>query len=136
VKPLREAVVHAAVGAAMHDPRFQRVQVSELDSVIVEVSALTEPEMIDCTALELPKHVRVGKDGLIVSAPMTSGLLLPQVATEMKLTPEKFLSLTCQKAGLLPDAWLMSDVEVRRFQAEIFVEETPRGLVVRFHAET
>jgi len=129
VKPLGEAVVHAAVGAATHDPRFPRVRASELGSLRVEVSALTAPEAIECKALELPNHVRVGTDGLIVSGMGTSGLLLPQVATEMGLTPDEFLSLTCQKAGLLPDAWLTEDLEVRRFQAEVFGEATPRGVV-------
>ncbi|HVC26957.1 MAG TPA: TIGR00296 family protein [Nitrososphaerales archaeon] len=129
VKPLREAVVHAAVGAASHDPRFPRVRSSELASLRVEVSALTEPEAIECNAIDLPDNVRVGTDGLIVSGLGRSGLLLPQVATEMGLTPDDFLSLTCEKAGLLPDAWLTPDVQVRRFQAEVFAEATPRGVV-------
>jgi uncharacterized protein (TIGR00296 family) len=129
VKPLREAVVHAAVGAATHDPRFPRVRKPELDSLRIEVSALTEPETIECRRHELPGHVRIGMDGLIVSGMGTSGLLLPQVATEMGLTPDVFLSLTCEKAGLLPDAWLTEDVQVRRFQAEVFAEATPRGVV-------
>jgi uncharacterized protein len=129
VKPLGEAVFEAAVGAATRDPRFPRLEADELDSLTVEVSALTEPETIECGPLELPKHVRVGTDGLIVSGMGTSGLLLPQVATELRLTPETFLSLTCEKAGLFPDAWLTSKVKVLRFQAEVFGEATPRGLV-------
>jgi len=129
VKPLGEAVVHAAVGAATHDPRFPSVMVEELGSLTVEVSALTAPEIIECEALELPRHVRIGTDGLIVSGIGRSGLLLPQVATEMKLAPDVFLSLTCEKAGLPADAWLRDGVEVRRFQAEVFAEATPRGVV-------
>jgi uncharacterized protein len=134
VKPLWEAVVHAAAGAATHDPRFSRVRKPELDRLTIEVSALTEPEIIGCKPHELPGHVRVGKDGLIVSGMGTSGLLLPQVATDMGLTPDVFLSLTCEKAGLLPDAWLTADVQVRRFQAEVFAEATPRGAVGELRA--
>ena len=129
VKPLGEAVVHAAFGAATHDPRFPMVRAAELDSLVVEVSALTAPETLKCRALELPGHVRIGTDGLIVSGMGTSGLLLPQVATEMGLTPDVFLSLTCEKAGLPADAWLNAELEVRRFQAEVFSEATPRGVV-------
>jgi uncharacterized protein len=129
VKPLWEAVVHAAVGAATRDPRFPSVREQELDSLTVEVSALTEPEVVECRAHELPDHVRVGRDGLIVSGMGTSGLLLPQVAIELGLAPNVFLSLTCEKAGLLPDAWLREEVQVRRFQAEVFAEATPRGAV-------
>lgn len=129
VKPLGEAVFEAAVGAATRDPRFPRVQAHEVDSLTVEVSALTEPTVIACKPLELPKHVDVGRDGLIVSWLGTSGLLLPQVGTEMGLTPEAFLSLTCEKAGLFPDAWLAPDVRVSKFQAEVFAESAPRGAV-------
>jgi uncharacterized protein len=129
VKPLGEAVFEAAVGAATRDPRFPRVEAYELDSLKVEVSALTEPEVIECNAIDLPDHVRIGTDGLIVSGLGRSGLLLPQVATEMGLTPDDFLSLTCEKAGILPDAWLTPDVKVLRFQAEVFAEATPRGVV-------
>jgi uncharacterized protein len=136
VKPLAEAVVHAAVGAATQDPRFPRVRKHELDSLTVEVSALTEPEAIRCEPRELPTHVRVGSDGLIVSGMGTSGLLLPQVATEMGLAPDAFLSLTCEKAGLPHDAWLSPDVQVRRFQAEVFGEATPRGVVEKPRARS
>ena len=129
LKPLWEADVHSAVGAALHDPRFARVEAKELDSLTVEVSALTEPEPVEAKPLELPSRVRIGTDGLIVTGKDTSGLLLPQVATEMGLTPETFLSLTCEKAGLPADAWLIGKVKVLRFQAEVFVEATPRGSV-------
>jgi AmmeMemoRadiSam system protein A len=130
VEPLGEALVRAATGAAAHDPRFPRVVPSELDSLTVEVSALTKPEILACPAAERPVWVRVGTDGLIASGHGRSGLLLPQVATEMGLTAEVFLSLTCQKAGLSSDAWRSSSVEISRFQAEVFGERTPRGAIV------
>jgi len=126
-KPLGEAVMEAAVGAAARDPRFPPVAPRELDGLLVEVSALTEPEPLRCKPVELPSHVRIGTDGLIVTSLGSGGLLLPQVATEMNLTPEDFLSHTCLKAGLLPDAWLTDKVQVQRFQAEVFAETTPRG---------
>ncbi len=129
VMPLRHAVSEAAVGAATRDPRFPRVTASELESIVVEVSALTEPEVIECKPEELPNHVHVGADGLIVSGLGTSGLLLPQVATDLGLDQKSFLSLTCEKAGLFADAWLNAGIRVQRFQAEIFSELSPRGEV-------
>jgi len=129
VKPLGEAIFEAAVGAATRDPRFQRVEPDELDGLTVEVSALTEPEELKVKAADLPKHVRIGVDGLIVSGMGSSGLLLPQVATEYEASAETFLSMTCEKAGLFPDSWLAPNVVVRRFQAEVFTEMTPRGAV-------
>ena len=129
VKPLGEAVFEAAVGAATRDPRFPRVEARELCSLTVEVSALTEPEDIEVEPLGRPGHVRVGTDGLIVTGFGRSGLLLPQVGAEMRLAPEEFLSLTCEKAGLPPDSWLSRGTKVQRFQAEVFREATPGGRV-------
>jgi uncharacterized protein (TIGR00296 family) len=129
IKPLREAVFEAAAGAATRDPRFPMVEEGEIDELTVEVSALTEPRAIGCKPLELPRHVAVGVDGLIVAGMGTSGLLLPQVASELSLTAEGFLSLTCEKAGLFPDAWLDERVRVLKFQAEVFAEGAPRGAV-------
>ena len=101
VKPLGEAIVEAAIGAAGYDPRFPRVESRELDTILVEVSALTKPEEIRyASPLELPGLVKTGVDGLIVSNSHTSGLLLPQVATEYSMNSEDFLSHTCLKAGL------------------------------------
>lgn len=134
VMPLGEAVFEAAVGAATRDPRFPRVEAYELDSLTVEVSALTKPEAVEAPPLELPTRVRIGTDGLIVSGMGTSGLLLPQVASDLSLTPEAFLSLTCEKAGLFPDAWLTPKVKVLRFQAEVFGEAAPRGAVEELKA--
>ncbi|MGA2665882.1 MAG: TIGR00296 family protein [Nitrososphaerales archaeon] len=132
VMQLGEAVREAAIQAAAYDPRFPRVEPKELDEVLVEVSALTRPEKVACdTPRDLPRHVRVGVDGLIVSSPGRSGLLLPQVAAEYGLSAEDFLTQTCLKAGLPPDSWLTRDVTVQRFQAEVFSETSPRGKVRR-----
>jgi AMMECR1 domain-containing protein len=48
--------------------------------------------------------------------------LLPQVATEHGWDRETFLSHTCIKAGLPPDAWRRGAI-VYRFEAEVFGEE-------------
>ncbi len=132
IMQLGEAIREAAIRAAAYDPRFPKVEPSELEGLLVEVSALTRPERIAVKSpKELPKHVRIGVDGLIVSSLVTSGLLLPQVATEYKLSAEDFLVQTCLKAGLPPDAWLTDKVKVERFQAEVFSETSPRGKVKR-----
>ncbi|MDA4135855.1 MAG: TIGR00296 family protein [Thaumarchaeota archaeon] len=132
IKELGEAVVEASISAAAYDPRFPKVEPTELDGLLVEVSALTKPEKLEWSSpKELPKRVRIGVDGLIVSNALTSGLLLPQVATEYKLSPEDFLSDTCLKAGLRADSWLTDKIVVQRFQAEVFSETSPRGKVKR-----
>jgi hypothetical protein len=132
VMQLGEAVREASMQAAAYDPRFPKVEPKELDGLLVEVSALTKPEKVKCDSpLELPKHVRIGEDGLIVTSPWGSGLLLPQVATENKFSPEEFLTQTCLKAGLSADAWLTGATTVQKFQAEVYSETSPRGKIKR-----
>jgi len=132
VKSLGEAVQEAAIVAASEDPRFPPVQKDELQSIVVEVSVLTNPELIEVPRrLEMPSMVKVGEDGLIVSNSVSSGLLLPQVAVENGMGPEDFLSHACMKAGLTPDSWLDPATKVQRFQAEVFAERSPRGEVFR-----
>jgi uncharacterized protein (TIGR00296 family) len=132
IKPLGQAIQEAAIAASSEDPRFPPVSAAELNSVVLEVSILTQPKVISTPRTQdLPSKVRIGVDGLIVSRHGFSGLLLPQVATEYSMDQTEFLSQACMKAGLLPDSWLDRDTEVQAFQAEVFAEITPRGEVVR-----
>jgi hypothetical protein len=135
VKRLGDAIREAAVAAASEDPRFPPVGREELDSILVEVSVLTIPRDLDMPRREMPSRVRIGRDGLMISRPYASGLLLPQVATEFGMDQVEFLSQACIKAGLPPDAWLDPVTRVQVFQAEIFAETEPRGEVVRMASE-
>jgi uncharacterized protein (TIGR00296 family) len=135
VKRLGEAIREAAIAAASEDPRFPPVTRVELDSILVEVSVLTPPEDLEAPKKELPSHVQIGRDGLLVSNSHSSGLLLPQVATEFGMDQLEFLSQACMKAGLPPDAWLLPRTRVQVFQAEVFTEKSPRGEVVSVSGE-
>lgn len=132
VMPLYEAIIKSAVYAATEDPRFPPVQEDELGSVIFEVSLLTVPERIFVRdPEEYPERVEIGKDGLIIRYMGFSGLLLPQVATEYSMGSVEFLDHTCLKAGLSPGCWKRRGVEVYKFQAEIFTEVEPGGIIQR-----
>ena len=136
VMRLGDAIVEAAVAASTEDLRFPPLTTSELDSVVFEVSALTLPTPLrPSRRADLPGQVRIGVDGLIVSGSGTSGLLLPQVATEFGMSQTEFLSQACLKAGLPPGSWLEEGTTVQVFQAEIFAEESPHGKVVRVELE-
>ncbi len=132
VLPLKEAIVASATAAAVEDGRFEPVTADELDGLVVEVSLLTAPKaIVAATPEELVRKVIVGRHGLIVREGRRGGLLLPQVATEWKWTPQEFLEHTCQKAGQPPDFWKSPRATVLAFEAEIFAESEPRGEVVR-----
>jgi uncharacterized protein (TIGR00296 family) len=132
VAPLIDAIRDSAVNASTRDPRFRPMRLEELNRVKVEVSLLTRPaEIAVKKPTEYPKHVRVGEDGLIVQHGWARGLLLPQVPVEWGWNSEEFLSQTCIKAGLMPDAWLQPGTKVFKFQAEVFSEKEPGGDVCR-----
>ena len=126
---LKDAIPDSAVSAAVRDPRFPHVRYEEMEDIVVEVTILTPPVKIDAMPSDLPKHVEVGRHGLIVRKGAYQGLLLPQVATEWGFDAEEFLSQTCVKAGLFPDAWLTGAV-VYSFEGQIFTELEPDGDVV------
>jgi uncharacterized protein (TIGR00296 family) len=130
--PLVQAVIQSAISSATEDPRFCPISSSELDKVVFEVSVLTPPQRIEAKkAKEYPTKIKVGEDGLIVEKGIYKGLLLPQVPVEWGWDEEEFLCQCCAKAGLPPDNWLLEGTRLYRFQAIIFEEETPKGMVKR-----
>lgn len=123
---LWDAIVSSAISAAVADPRFYPVQKDELGGIITEVTVLTPPELAPVQGWDLIDAIEIGRHGLIVKKGLASGLLLPQVAPENDFTPHDFLSHTCMKAGLQPDAWLRG-AEVYWFEGQIFSEKCPGG---------
>ncbi len=130
-QPFIEGLVNSAINAATRDPRFPEVSPEELDDITVEVSMLTVPEEVEVEDSEkYPEKIEVGRDGLIVKYGGAEGLLLPQVPVDNDWDSEEFLSQTCVKAGLSPDAWIKEDISLEKFSAQVFKEKEPRGEVV------
>jgi len=134
---LVKATIVSAIEAATGDPRFPSVTPEELDrDLVIEVSVLTPPEKIEADPGELPMHIFIGVNGLIVERGPQRGLLLPQVAVEWGWDEQEFLANCSLKAGLAPDEWLLKDVKVFKFQATVFRERSPKGPVERRAIET
>jgi uncharacterized protein (TIGR00296 family) len=130
--PLHQAVINAAIAAATSDPRFEPVSMEEMDAIALELSILSQPELISAKdPREYREKIKVGRDGLIINWRYGSGLLLPQVPVEYGWDEERFLCETCVKAGALPDCWFHNDTRLYRFEAIVFKEITPKGEVVR-----
>ena len=82
VMPLKSAIIEAA-SSAIRDPRFLPLTEKELNHILVEITILTKPELLNVKKPELyPQHINIGKDGLIINYKGRSGLLLPQVTVE------------------------------------------------------
>jgi AmmeMemoRadiSam system protein A len=113
---LGESVARCAADAALHDPRFSRMRVEELEALEIEVSLLSPLEPIR------PEEVEIGNHGLMVEQGSRRGLLLPQVAVEHRLGREQFLAETCAKAGLPREAWKDPETKLYGFQCEVIAE--------------
>jgi len=130
--PLTQAVIESSINSATQDPRFHPLSLSELESVVFEVSVLTPHQKITVEKpIEYPFKIKVGKDGITVERGMFKGLLLPQVPVEWKWDEEEFLCQCCIKAGLPPDCWLLNGTKIHKFQAIIFQEDQFTGEVKR-----
>lgn len=129
IMPLKEAILESAQSAT-RDPRFTPLEVRELDKIIIEVTILTKPEQITVNRpIEYLSQIEIGHDGLIVEQGSYKGLLLPQVPIEQHWEKEEFLSQTCMKAGLMPDAWFDKTTKIFKFSGQIFTEIEPHGQI-------
>lgn len=114
LEPLAGVVADCAVAAATSDPRFSRLNVTELRELQIEVSVLSRPQEVRA------EEVQPGIHGVIISRGENRGILLPQVAAERGWPQERFLEETCEKAGLPVDAWRDPATRIEVFTAEVF----------------
>ncbi len=125
---LTDGLIDSAISAATSDPRFPKLKPEELENVTVEISILTQPKEVEVNnSKQCSEKIEIGKDGLIVKCRGREGLLLPQVPVDRDWDEEEFLSQTCVKAGLSPDTWVESDVDIQKFSAQVFKEKSPKG---------
>jgi AmmeMemoRadiSam system protein A len=117
VSPLCQAVSTSALNAAFRDPRFHPLSAVEWPGIGLEISVMGPILRVNDV-----DEIVCGLDGLIVSHGHRAGLLLPQVAVEYGWDRNTFLSQTCTKAGLEPDAWRSAVVRIDRFRAHVFGE--------------
>lgn len=126
--PLVDAIIDSAISAATSDPRFPKVRGHELKSIVIEVSVLTPPMLIEVDdPRNYVKEIKIGEDGLIIERGLSKGLLLPQVPVEWHWDVEEFLANCCMKTGLPPDAWLVKGTKIYKFSCIIAKEEHLNG---------
>ncbi len=134
VYPLFDIIHRVSISSALEDPRFQPITKDELDKIVIELSILTPPKLLEVDdPNEYLNLIVIGRDGLIAERGMRRGLLLPQVPVDhgRNWDVETFLKHTCNKAYLPNDAWKEKDTKIYSFQAILFEEEEPHGEVKR-----
>ena len=129
--PLIDVVIDSAIQVALKDPRFSPLSIGELSRVVFEVTILSTPKLIEIKdPRDYPKKIKVGLHGVIVEVGEYRGIILPQVAVEFNWNEEKILEQACIRAGLAPDFWLTSKINVYKFTTQIFYELKPNGKVI------
>ena len=113
-EPLGDAIIRCAASAATQDPRFAPMKPEQLRELSIEISLLSPIEPI------VPESIEIGRHGLLVLLRAHRGLLLPQVAIELRLSREQFLEETCRKAGLPREAWRDPEARIFAFTCEVF----------------
>jgi MEMO1 family protein len=123
VKPLYMTVRDTAAFAALRDPRFRPVPVSELSQLEYEISVLSLLRRV--TDIE---QIKVGRDGLLMKNADHEGLLLPQVPVDQKWDRQTFLEQTCAKAGMHTNCWKDENTDIFKFTAVVFGERNKEAL--------
>lgn len=122
IQPLYLDVRDNAINAAFNDPRFRPVSEEELDKIEIEVSVLTEPELIRANSPEeYLENIQEGIDGIIIEYSGRSATYLPQVWKQLP-DKEKFLGSLCNKAGLKSNCWREKGVKIYRYKVQAFKE--------------
>ena len=117
--PLYQTIADMAIEAATGDPRFQTLSPKEIDNIDIEISVLSPLRKVSSFT-----EVKIPGQGVLVKKGFSSGVYLPQVATETGWNRDQFLTSLCaHKAGLSPDAWKDPDTEIYVFEAEVFGEK-------------
>lgn len=99
-RPLYEDIIHNAQSAALCDPRFLPLGAEDLDHIKLEVSILSEPQILSYTDIEdLKSKIVPFQDGVVLKLDCRQATYLPQVWEQLPHFDDFFSSL-CLKANL------------------------------------
>lgn len=99
-RPLYEDIIRNAQAAALGDPRFLPLSAEELDQIKLEVSILSEPQILPYSDREdLKNKIVPFEDGIVLKLDGRQATYLPQVWEQLPDFDDFFSSL-CLKANL------------------------------------
>ncbi|GET29484.1 AmmeMemoRadiSam system protein B [Prolixibacter sp. SD074] len=115
--PLVEVVRNMAIAASTKDTRFPPVQLSEMNSIKIEISVLTPLHKISNA-----EEFHPGKQGIYIKKGNRSGTYLPQVAEQTGWDRENMLGhCSRDKAGIGWNGW--KNAELYTYEAIVFHEK-------------
>ncbi|MFT5836367.1 MAG: AmmeMemoRadiSam system protein A [Sulfurimonas sp.] len=119
---LIDDIVLNAISASFKDPRFNPISSAEFLHLNLEVSILSEPEILEYEDYEdLLQKVRPNIDGLILTHKGHQGTFLPQVWEQLS-TSKEFLEHLSTKAGATPSIY-SEHPTIYRYEVEHIQEE-------------
>jgi AmmeMemoRadiSam system protein B/AmmeMemoRadiSam system protein A len=110
--PLIDEIRETSALASQRDYRFGPIEADEIKDLGYEVTILSRMIRV----LDL-KDIVIGRDGLYIKLGNSSGLLLPQVASERNWDRTTFLQNLSQKAGLNKNDYKDPDAQIFSFRA-------------------
>ena len=121
-QPLAEDVREHAVAAALQDYRFAPVNPEEVPGLEIEISCLSQPQVLDyASPEELLSKLRPNIDGVILSDGLRRATFLPQVWENIP-DPATFMYYLCQKMGIDGRTWQYKKLIVFIYQVQVFHE--------------
>jgi AmmeMemoRadiSam system protein A len=113
-RPLLADLRANAVAAAVRDPRFAPLTLSELDRTEVEISLLSPMQaLVFRSEGEALAQLRPGTDGVVFEYGARRSTFLPQVWEQLPQV-EDFMAYLKRKAGLPTDFW-RAEVRLQRY---------------------
>jgi uncharacterized protein len=121
-RKLLDDIIYNAKAAAFSDPRFRPLESSEFEHLNLEVSVLTNPEVLEYVNYDdLVQKVRPNIDGLILKYGNNQGTFLPQVWEQLP-NAKFFLEHLSYKAGLEPSVYDRHP-EIYRYRVDAIEEK-------------
>ncbi len=121
-RPLYEDIIHNAQAAALRDPRFSPLRLEELEHIKLEVSILSEPQVLVYDNIEdLKSKIVPFQDGIVLKLNGRQATYLPQVWDQLPKFDDFFSSL-CLKANLSNDC-LSQHPEISIYTVEKYEEK-------------
>ncbi|NQV09200.1 AmmeMemoRadiSam system protein A, partial [Candidatus Woesearchaeota archaeon] len=122
-EPLYLSVRNHAINTVSNDKRFLPVQTEELGSILITISVLEQPYLIQVTNYtDYLRLLRPLKDGVIIVNNGKQATYLPQVWEQLS-DKEYFLSNLCMKATLEANCWKDPETMIYRYGAQVFYEK-------------
>ncbi len=120
--PLHQAVMESARNAALHDVRFAPVQSSEVNSLSIEISVLTQPVALSSNSPEeLLDQLKPYEHGVLLQIGPCLATFLPSVWTQIP-DKVKFLDRLAEKAGCSAASWRGQEAVISVYYTECFEE--------------